>query len=154
VIFHFFHFSTPSSPQHHQPASSIMTTTTDDNDATTTTTTALSAFANQEQEQKDPQDQPQDQDPEYPDLSLNDIIDGDNGRGIPSVKFVSEDVGMFVDGLFGPGNSGNSGSTGNGTVSAELLIGAFSQLHAKYKSSEASLQGKRTCPNSPTHHYL
>jgi prefoldin subunit 5 len=68
-------------------------------------------------------------------------IGGDNGRGIPSVKFVSEDVGVFVDGIFGGGDNTIAGAT---TVSAELLIGAFSQLHAKYKSSEASLQGKRT----------
>jgi prefoldin subunit 5 len=30
------------------------------------------------------------------------------------------------------------------SLAPPLLIGAFSQLHAKYKSSEASLQGKRT----------
>jgi hypothetical protein len=112
---------------------------TDNDDATR----ALAEIADQEQDQQE-QDQDKDQEIEYPDLSLNDIIDGDNGRGIPSVKFVSEDVGMFVDGLFGPSNNAGS-STSSTTVSAELLIGAFSQLHAKYKSSEASLQGKRTC---------
>lgn len=66
---------------------------------------------------------------EVPDMSLRDIIDGDNGRGIPSVKFVA-DVSEFVETFQPP-------------ATAELLIGAYSQLHTKYKSSEASLQGKR-----------
>jgi hypothetical protein len=137
ICFIIFDFVTT---HHHQPDLSTMASTTDNDDATTR---ALAEIADQEQDQQDQQDQ----EPEYPDLSLNDIIDGDNGRGIPSVKFVSEDVGMFVDGLFGPNKNATagSGSSSSTTVSAELLIGAFSQLHAKYKSSEASLQGKRTC---------
>lgn len=104
-------------------------------DDETRTALAAATISGENQQEQDQQQQ------QYPDLSLNDIIDGDNGRGIPSVKFVSEDVGMFVDGIFG-GSQDNTG--GAATVSAELLIGAFSQLHAKYKSSEASLQGKRT----------
>jgi tetrahydromethanopterin S-methyltransferase subunit D len=63
------------------------------------TTTALAAAT------KGDEDQQQEQ--QYPDLSLNDIIDGDNGRGIPSVKFVSEDVGVFVDGIFGGSQQDN-----------------------------------------------
>lgn len=65
-----------------------------------------------------------------PDMSLQDITDGDNGRGIPAVLFV-DDITAFAE-SFTP------------HAQAELLIGAYTQLHSKYKSSEASLKSKRT----------
>jgi hypothetical protein len=64
-----------------------------------------------------------------PDMSLKDITDGDNGRGIPAALFV-EDITSFAE-SFKP------------YAKAELLIGAYTQLHTKYKSSEASLKNKR-----------
>jgi hypothetical protein len=64
-----------------------------------------------------------------PDMSLKDITDGDNGRGIPAALFV-EDITSFAE-SFKP------------HAKAELLIGAYTQLHTKYKSSEASLKNKR-----------
>ena len=64
-----------------------------------------------------------------PDMSLQDITDGDNGRGIPAVLFI-EDITAFSE-SFTP------------HAQAELLIGAYTQLHTKYKSSEASLRNKR-----------
>jgi hypothetical protein len=65
-----------------------------------------------------------------PDMSLKDITDGDNGRGIPAVLFI-DDITAYSE-SFTP------------HAGAELLIGAYTQLHTKYKSSEASLQNKRT----------
>lgn len=65
-----------------------------------------------------------------PDMSLMDITDGDNGRGIPAALFI-DDITAFSE-SFTP------------HAQAELLIGAYTQLHTKYKSSEASLQNKRT----------
>lgn len=67
-----------------------------------------------------------------PDMSLKDITNGDNGRGIPAVLFI-EDITAFSD-SFTP------------CASAELLIGAYTQLHEKYKLSEASLESKSTYP--------
>lgn len=65
-----------------------------------------------------------------PDMSLKDLTDGENKRGLPIVKFV-EDIGAFAESFQPP-------------ASAELLIGAFTELHGKYKASEVSLQSKRT----------
>lgn len=65
-----------------------------------------------------------------PDLRLDDITDGKNERGIPAVKFI-EDI------------SGFSSSFQPVPASAELLIGAFTQLHTKYKASEQNLRQKR-----------
>jgi hypothetical protein len=65
-----------------------------------------------------------------PDLTLEDITDGDNGRGIPAVKFI-EDITRYTNSFIPP-------------ASAELLIGAYTQLHTKYKLSETSLLTKRT----------
>jgi hypothetical protein len=64
-----------------------------------------------------------------PDMSLVDITDGRNNRGIPAAKFI-DDIDAFSN-SFTP------------AASAELLIGAYSELHAKYKSTEASLHNKR-----------
>lgn len=67
-------------------------------------------------------------DEEVPNLSLSDIIEGENERGIPIAKFV-DDLDTFAD-SFTP------------TASAELLIGAYSDLHAKYKAYEMTLTQK------------
>ena len=67
------------------------------------------------------------QDP--PDMSLEDITDGSNGRGIPAARFI-DNISDFAA-SFTP------------AASAELLIGAYKQLHEKYKTSEISLQSKR-----------
>ena len=58
-------------------------------------------------------------------LGVDSITDGSSGRGIPKVKFV-EDIGDFAE-TFDP------------PASTEILIGAFSDLYAKYKSSENML---------------
>ena len=58
-------------------------------------------------------------------LSVESITDGSNERGIPKVKFV-EDIGDFAE-TFDP------------PASTELLIGAFSDLYAKFKSTESML---------------
>lgn len=68
------------------------------------------------------------------DMSLLSITDGENDRGIPVVKFI-EDVDAFS-------NSFNPPS------SAELLIGAYSELHSKFKTFETSLTQKSTFPTS------
>jgi hypothetical protein len=65
------------------------------------------------------------------DMSLLSITDGENPRGIPFVKFI-EDVDAFAN-IFNP------------PASAELLIGAYSELHQKFKTYETSLQQKSTC---------
>jgi hypothetical protein len=64
------------------------------------------------------------------DMSLLSITDGENPRGIPYVKFI-EDVEAFAN-TFTPPSS------------AELLIGAYSELHQKFKTYETSLQQKST----------
>ena len=69
---------------------------------------------------------------ETPDMSLEDITDGDNGRGIPAAKFI-DDVASFSLSLgFQP------------KASPELLIVAYTQLLSKYRSSESNLQSRRT----------
>jgi prefoldin subunit 5 len=62
-------------------------------------------------------------------LKLESITDGFNARGIPTVRFV-DDIGEFAT-SFSP------------LASAELLIGAYSDLFAKFKSYEESLSQKR-----------
>jgi hypothetical protein len=69
-------------------------------------------------------------DDKLPDMSLLDIIDGKNERDIPIAKFI-DDIGKFAESFQPP-------------ASAELLIGAYTQLYNKYKSYETSLTRKRT----------
>jgi hypothetical protein len=66
---------------------------------------------------------------DIPDMSLLSITDGENERGIPVVKFI-DDVGAFVESFTPP-------------ASAELLIGAYTELHSKFKTYEISLTQKR-----------
>ena len=61
------------------------------------------------------------------DMKLSEITSGLNDRGIPEALFI-DDIGAFA--------------AEKGGASAELLIGAFSQLHEKYKTSEMRLQYK------------
>jgi len=63
------------------------------------------------------------------DMSLLSITDGENDRGIPVVKFI-EDVDAFSNSFSPPS-------------SAELLIGAYSELHSKFKTFETSLTQKK-----------
>jgi hypothetical protein len=63
------------------------------------------------------------------DMSLLSITDGENARGIPYVKFI-DDVEAFAN-TFEP------------SATSELLIGAYSELHSKFKTFEASLSQKR-----------
>mmetsp|Transcript_5728 Transcript_5728/g.14304 ORF Transcript_5728/g.14304 Transcript_5728/m.14304 type:complete len:94 (-) Transcript_5728:522-803(-) len=64
------------------------------------------------------------------DMSLLSITDGENDRGIPLVKFI-DDVDAFANSFTPPS-------------SAELLIGAYSELHSKFKTFETSLTQKKT----------
>jgi hypothetical protein len=64
------------------------------------------------------------------DMSLLSITDGENERGIPFVKFI-DDVEAFAITFTPP-------------ATAELLIGAYSELHAKFKTFDASLTQKST----------
>jgi hypothetical protein len=66
---------------------------------------------------------------DVPNLKLEDISDGMNERNIPSAKFI-DDVQSFAF-SFTP------------MASAELLIGAYTDLHSKYKLKEAALAQKR-----------
>jgi hypothetical protein len=68
------------------------------------------------------------------DMSLLSITDGENPRGIPVVKFI-DDVDAFASSFTPP-------------ASAELLIGAYSELHSKFKTFETSLTQKSTCISS------
>ena len=63
------------------------------------------------------------------DMSLLSITDGENARGIPYVKFI-DDVEAFAN-TFEP------------SATSELLIGAYSELHSKFKTFETSLSQKR-----------
>ena len=63
-------------------------------------------------------------------ISLLSITDGENDRGIPNVKFI-DDVDVFSNSFTPP-------------ASAELLIGAYSELHSKFKTFETSLTQKST----------
>lgn len=62
-------------------------------------------------------------------LNLSSITEGQNERGIPSVKFI-DDIGSFAASFTPP-------------ASAELLIGAFTDLFQKYKAYETNLSQKR-----------
>mmetsp|Transcript_7238 Transcript_7238/g.15469 ORF Transcript_7238/g.15469 Transcript_7238/m.15469 type:complete len:205 (-) Transcript_7238:1207-1821(-) len=62
-------------------------------------------------------------------LSMLSITEGENDRGIPHVKFI-DDVDAFANSFTPPS-------------SAELLIGAYSELHAKFKTFETSLTQKK-----------
>ena len=64
-----------------------------------------------------------------PDMSLLDITDGENERKIPVAKFI-DDIGDFSASFDPP-------------ASAELLIGAYTELYNKYKTYEATLTRKR-----------
>jgi prefoldin subunit 5 len=64
-----------------------------------------------------------------PDLSLVNITNGQNERGIPLVLFL-EDITAFSESFTPP-------------ASAELLIGAYSDLFGKFKGYEASLTQRR-----------
>ncbi|KAL7574921.1 hypothetical protein ACA910_010748 [Epithemia clementina (nom. ined.)] len=66
---------------------------------------------------------------DVPTLSLLDITEGDNDRGIPKAKFI-DDVGIF-SASFEP------------AASAELLIGAYSELMTKYRTYESQLQQRQ-----------
>ncbi len=65
------------------------------------------------------------------DMSLLSISDGENPRGIPIVKFI-DDVDAFANSFTPP-------------ASAELIIGAYSELHSKFKTFETSLEQKSAC---------
>ncbi len=62
-------------------------------------------------------------------ISLQNIIDGTNERSIPKTKFI-DDIDMF-SGSFDP------------PASSELLIGAYSDLHSKFKQIEQQLTEKK-----------
>eukprot|EP00519_Triparma_laevis_P013106 CAMPEP_0182490274 /NCGR_PEP_ID=MMETSP1321-20130603/199_1 /TAXON_ID=91990 /ORGANISM="Bolidomonas sp., Strain RCC1657" /LENGTH=210 /DNA_ID=CAMNT_0024692433 /DNA_START=12 /DNA_END=644 /DNA_ORIENTATION=+ len=62
-------------------------------------------------------------------LNLGSITDGANSSGIPKVKFI-EDIDDFAA-SFKP------------KASAEVLIGAFSELFSKFKAYETNLSNKR-----------
>lgn len=62
------------------------------------------------------------------DLQLESITDGQSERGIPVVKFL-DDITAFSTSFDPP-------------ASAELLIGAYSDLFSKFKSYEGSLSQK------------
>ncbi|CAJ1952494.1 unnamed protein product [Cylindrotheca closterium] len=63
------------------------------------------------------------------DMSLLSITDGENARGIPFVKFI-DDVDSFANSFTPP-------------ASAELIIGAYSELHSKFKTFETTLTQKQ-----------
>lgn len=61
-------------------------------------------------------------------LNLESIVEGENERGVPAVKFI-DDVGAFSEQFTPP-------------ASPELLIGAFSDIFGKFKALEANLSQK------------
>jgi len=73
-------------------------------------------------------------DEEIPDMSLEEITEGKNDRGIPAALFI-EDIGAYAAEKGAP---------------AELLIGAYSELLDKYRTSEMRLQHKSTCVRQTT----
>jgi hypothetical protein len=75
------------------------------------------------------QDEEQD-DVVVPNMRIHSIIEGDNERGIPHAKFI-DDVDVFS-------------ATFDPPASAELLIGAYSDLIAKYRNFETQLSQKGT----------
>ena len=70
-----------------------------------------------------------DEEEQVPDMSLLDITEGENERKIPTAKFI-DDIGAFSESFEPP-------------ASSELLIGAYTELHNKYKTFEATLARKR-----------
>jgi hypothetical protein len=62
------------------------------------------------------------------DMSLLSITDGENDRGIPVVKFIT-DVDSFASSFTPP-------------ASAEIMIGAYTELHSKFKTFETTLTQK------------
>ena len=64
-----------------------------------------------------------------PDLNLESVTDGQNEQGIPIVRFI-EDIDGFATSFQPP-------------ASAELLIGAYSDLFSKFKRYETTLVQKR-----------
>lgn len=71
----------------------------------------------------------EEKDENVPDMSLLDITEGSNERGIPVAKFIDQ-VEEFTQSF-------------NPPASAELLIGAYTQLFQKYKTFEGNLQNRR-----------
>lgn len=67
---------------------------------------------------------------DVPNMSIQSIIEGDNERGIPHAKFI-DDVDVFS-------------ATFDPPASAELLIGAYSDLIAQYRNFETQLNQKGT----------
>lgn len=67
-------------------------------------------------------------DMEQTNISMESVVEGTTERGIPIVKFI-EDIGAFAE-QFTP------------TASAELLIGAYTDLFSKFKTYEARLTQK------------
>ena len=61
-------------------------------------------------------------------LNLKSITEGQNERGIPCVKFI-DDIGIFAE-------------TFNPPASAEILIGAYTDLFSKFKTYETNLSQK------------
>lgn len=66
---------------------------------------------------------------EVANLQMDDITDGHSERGIPVAKFI-DDVGVFVESFQPP-------------ASSELIIGAYNDLHSRYKTMEASIAQRR-----------
>lgn len=68
---------------------------------------------------------------EQSDITLDSVIDGKTERGIPIVKYV-DDIGEFSNQFTPP-------------ASAELLIGAYTDLFSKFKALEARMTQKCEC---------
>lgn len=81
--------------------------------------------ANVPEEQPDHDLQALTKEAENTSLKLESITDGSNENGVPKVKFV-EDIDAFSN-------------TFNPPASAELMIGAYSDLFGKFKTYEGSL---------------
>lgn len=62
-------------------------------------------------------------------ISLDSITDGKNDRGIPATRFI-DDIDIFAN-TFDP------------PATAELLIGAYSDLYSKFKAYEQQLDQKK-----------
>jgi len=61
-------------------------------------------------------------------ISMDSVVEGTTDRGIPIVKYI-EDIGGFAEQFTPP-------------ASAELLIGAYTDLFSKFKTYEARLTQK------------
>jgi prefoldin subunit 5 len=66
---------------------------------------------------------------DIPNLTVSDIIEGRSERGIPIAKFI-DDVGAFSDSFDPP-------------APAELIIGAYTDLHGQYKYFESNFIQKQ-----------